>query len=472
MDGEHTASARSRDSASGQPPLRLFLRSSKVEVSSKPPSWLARLMGLHLYSNVLLTKKVRTEMNFAAGLLLLVSVFEWILWTLLFNGIYSSDIFNLRNPELLFAALTGLFFGFAVFWFERQMLTSSEKGWRLCAAFLCRLGYVATAALITSQTFELMLFQKPILERAREEAIRAAAAKHYIEVLDAQAAANQTSTLVPLSAAFEEKNLSTVRTERRNEEHRRNYLQARLGVARAEGDLVRIGQYNSLLTESRDRLDRLLEEERIAEEALRDRLREIESERTKIVQYAADRRKLFQQWISKIRASTPGQPVHFLIKEWGYKDPEPRFFEQLFLLADLREGRPAAWPGATPQIRHALRSKFGFYEPPTCPDSASSPRLANAAGPQQAVQLQEIALDCERRRSATEIYNQAWWAGLLTAMLIPMLILIIKVVLLPEELRFYYSRPHQAELGDIEAQNIHSADERLRNEKKKNRERS
>src|SRR3954468_11528589 len=120
MNEEHGTPTLPKSGPTGLAPLRLFLKSHKAEVSSQPPSRLARLMGLHLYSNVLLTKKVRTEMNFAAGLLLLVSLFEWLLWTLLFNGIYSSNIYNLGGPEPIFAAFTALFFGFAVFWFERQ----------------------------------------------------------------------------------------------------------------------------------------------------------------------------------------------------------------------------------------------------------------------------------------------------------------------------------------------------------------
>ena len=471
MSSENVPHIQPRSGASGRPPVRVFLRRSpKAEVSSLPPSWLARKMGLHLYSNVLLTQKVRTEMNFAAGLLLLVSLFEWLLWTLLFNGIYSSNIYNLDVTTIL-AALTALFFGFAVFWFERQMLTSSEKGRRFWAALGLRLVYITVAAVITSQTFELMLFQKPILERAREEAIRGAAAKHYLEVLDAEAAAGQASTLVQLTATFEEKQLAAVRAERQKEERQRNYLQTQLAAARTEGDAVKASKFDGLLAESKDRLDRLLENERRAEEALRDRLREIELARTRIVQNAGDRRGLFQQWVTKIRASKPGDPVND-IRGWEYQDPKPRFFEQLFLLADLREGRPAAWPGATPEIRADRRNKFGFYEPPTCPDPTSSPRLGTASYSLRESQLLDIALDCERRLSNTQIYNRAWWAGLFTAMLIPTLILIIKVTLLPEELRFYYSRSYQAELGDVEARNIDQADERLRNAAKTHRERS
>jgi hypothetical protein len=427
-------------------------------------------MGLHLYSNVLLTKKVRTEMNFAAGLLLLVSLFEWLLWTLLFNGIYSSDIYNLGFTTIL-AALTAIFFGFAVFWFERQMLTSGKRGRKTRVAMACRFAYICIAALITSQTFELMLFHKPIYERAREEAIREAAAKHYREVLDAKADADQASTLVQITADFETKNLEAARTERQKEEKHRNYLQARLAATRTAGDAIRANQFSGLLDESRDRLDRLLEKEREAEGALRDRLHEIEQKRAKIVQDSGNRRALFQQWVNDIRKSKPGVPVD-TIKDWEYSDPEPLFFEQLFLLADLMKGRPAAWPGATPEVRETLRNEFGFYEPPACPDPKASPQLASTAGPLQAAEIRDIALDCARRRSSTSIFFWAWVAGLGTAMLIPMLILIIKLFLLPEELRFYYSRPHQAELGDVEAFNIQQAEERLRNAKMTKTERS
>lgn len=452
-----------RSGATGQPPLRLFLKSPKAEIPSQPPGWLARKMGLPLYSDVLLTKKVRTEMNFAAGLLLLVSLFEWILWTLLFNGVYSSDIFH-RGFATILAALTAVFFGVAVFWFERQMLTSSEKGWRLWAAMCFRLLYIVIAALITSQTFELMLFHKPIQDRAREEGIRENAAKAYLEVLDTEARGRQASTLVQITTAFEEESLAAAQKARKEEERQRNYLQGQLATAQTNDDALRANKYNRLLLESQSRLDVLREKDRNAEEALEGRRHEIEQERTQIVQYAADQRQRFHRWAARLRAAKPGETFSDG-KGWQYEDPKPRFFEQLFLLEDLREGRPPAWPGATPEVREALRKNFGFYEPPACPNPEAPPQPVSNAGSLQAAQLQDIALDCERRRSNTSTLNKAWWAGIGMAMLIPMLILIIKAFLLPEELRFYYSRLHQAELGDLEALNVTEAEERLRSAK-------
>lgn len=472
MSSENVPHIQPRSGASGRPPVRVFLRRSpKAEVSSLPPSWLARKMGLHLYSNVALTKKVRTEMNFAAGLLLLVSLFEWLLWALLFNGIYSSNIYNL-GVTTIFAALTALFFGFAVFWFERQMLTSSEKGWKTRAAMVCRFLYICIAALITSQTFELMLFHKPIQERARQEAIRANAAKYYQEVSDAEERARQAASIVQLTANPERAALATIQAERKREEGHRNRLNTQLAKAETDENQLKVNQYNRLLLESENRLDFLREKERLASEAVVGGGHKVEEERTKIVQKAADQRERFHAWVVQLRdAAAKGKNLNDG-KGWIYEEPKPLFFEQLFLLADLMKGRPAGWPGASPEVRDTLRNQFGFYEPPTCPNPASISQLASTASPLQATQLQDIALDCERRWSNTRIFFWSWLAGLGTAMLIPMLILIIKVFLLPEELRFYYSRPYQAELGDIEASNIDQADERLRNAAKTRWERS
>jgi len=471
MNEEHVPPTPPKGEATGQPPLRLFLKSPKAEVSSQPPTWLARLMGLHLYSNVLLTKKVRTEMNFAAGLLLLVSLFEWLLWTLLFNGIYSAEIYNF-GPTTILAALTALFFGFAVFWFERQMLTSSEKGWKKKAAMTCRFAYICIAALITSQTFELMLFHKPIQARAREEAVRANAAKNYQKVLDAEKQAREVGSIVQFTTATEAAALEAAQAELRKEERNRPWKLSRLATAQAEEDLVKVNYYNGLLRESQNQIVILREKVHLAEEALTERGHKVEEERARIVQNAADQRRRFQAWATKLRrAETTGESLDEG-EDWKYDDPKPLFFEQLFLLADLMTGRPAGWPGANPQVREALRNEFGFYEPPACPEPKASPQLASTAGPLQAAELRDIALDCERRRSSTSIFFWSWVAGLGTAMLIPMLILIIKAVLLPEELRFYYSRPYQAELGDIEALSIHQAEERLRSTAKTSQERS
>lgn len=471
MNEEHVPPTPPKGEATGQPPLRLFLKSPKAEVSSQPPSWLARLMGLHLYSNVLLTKKVRTEMNFAAGLLLLVSLFEWLLWTLLFNGIYSADIYNL-GPTAILAALTALFFGFAVFWFERQMLTSSEKGWKKKAAMTCRFAYICIAALITSQTFELMLFHKPIQQRARQEAVRANAAKHYQEVLEAEKQASNPSDYVYVTTGPELAALKMVQAELKKLEADRRWWSLQVARAQYDGNLARAAQFNRLLLDSETTLTALREKVHQAEQSLIDQGHEIELKIEALKQHAAAQRQRFREWVGQLRTAEenggdaiekgkrPDDP-----EAWTYEEPKPLFFEQLFLLADLMTGRPAGWLGASPEIREDLRNKFGFYEPPACPDPKASPQLASTAGSQQAAELRDISLDCERRRSSTSIFFWSWVAGLGTAMLIPMLILIIKIFLLPEELRFYYSRPHQAELGDVEALNIHQAEERLRTAK-------
>jgi Domain of unknown function (DUF4407) len=471
MNEEHVPPTPPKGEATGQRPLRLFLKSPKAEVSSQPPSWLARRMGLHLYSNVLLTKKVRTEMNFAAGLLLLVSVFEWLLWTLLFNGIYNSDIFNLGLTTIP-AALTGLFFGFAVFWFERQMLTSSGRGWLPRFAMFCRFVYIVVAALITSQTFELMLFQKPIQARAREEAVRANAAKHYQEVIEAEKQASNPSDYVYVTTGPESDALKMAQAELKKLESDRRWWSLQAARAQYDGNLARAAQLNRLLLDSAPTLTALREKVQRAEQSLIDQGHEVELKIEALKQRAADQRQRFREWAGQLRVAEenggdalekgkrPDDP-----EAWTYEEPKPLFFEQLFLLADLMTGRPAGWPGAGPEVRADLRNKFGFYEPPACPDPEASPQFASTAGPQQAAELRDIALDCERRRSSTSIFFWSWVAGLGTAMLIPMLILIIKIFLLPEELRFYYSRPHQAELGDVEALNIHQAEERLRTAK-------
>ena len=269
MNEENFPTNQAKSGSPGQSPIRLFLKAPEIEVSSQPPSRLARLMGLHLYSNVLLTKKVRTEMNFAARLLLLVGTFEWFLWTLLFNGIYSSDIFNRRSPELPFAALTGLLFGFAVFWFERQMLTSSEKGWRFWAALGFRLCYIGAAALITSQTFELMLFKKPIQQRARQEAVRADAAKRYQEVFEAEKQAITPSDFVYTTTGPEEAALTTAKAELKKLEAERRKWNRQLANAQFEGDFATAEQLNRLLLDSQITLTALRERVFQAEENLR-----------------------------------------------------------------------------------------------------------------------------------------------------------------------------------------------------------
>ena len=451
--------------------MRLFLKSSEAPIATRPPSWLARRMGLHLYSDVLLGTRVRTEMNFAAGLLLLVAIFEWLLWTLLFNGIYSADIYSRDPRKWLYAALTATFFGFAVFWFERQMLTSGEGGWKQKVAMLVRLVYIVIAAAITSQTFELMLFRKPILEQAHEEQIRENAAHYYRRVADAKSAAKEPAAASELTTEAEEKLLKRATAERQTEDSRHRRLAGALAAAIHDEDAVRIAQYRELLRASAARLVALTEAEAEAGRAVVARQREIDEAVVRQKQTTADAARTtgqrFREWTKTLHALEPGQS-HTDADGWTYAYDSPPFFAQLAILADLRAGRPPGWGEVEPALRQLLRREHGFYEPPACaePSAAAVTAAAIAAAPQAATPATDGALDvendCIRRLANRQIYRWAWTAGLFMAMLIPLLVLIIKVFLLPEELRFYYSRLYQAELGDPDALQLTQADERLR----------
>ena len=108
-------------------------------------------------------ERARIELNFAAGLLLLICLFEVFLWTFLFNAIYNRDVFYLGS-RVAFAILSAGFFGFAVFWFERQILTfddqSKDRTSKLRWAMVVRLLYILGAAYVTSKPFELMLYPR------------------------------------------------------------------------------------------------------------------------------------------------------------------------------------------------------------------------------------------------------------------------------------------------------------------------
>jgi len=425
-------------------PVRLFMKVPEAQVMPKPPSCMARAMGLHLYSDALLARKVRIEMNFAAGLLLLVSLFEWLLWMLLFNGLYNSSL-SAVNYKTVLAALTATFFGVAVFWFERQMLTSNERGLRLFLAMAFRAAYILVSAYITSQTFELIIFKVPIQERIHEEGIREAAAQHYREVSEAEDLVRklesgdprQVAGIIQMTSDVEQAQLKDVQNQIKAAEGRRRRQLEQIGVARVDGDWSRVASLNGSIKATDDLLTKLGDRETGAGEDLIKRRNAIEAERQKLLNEAREKRPRLHDWIASVL--NPKAKKGNAVEIWPYQDPGRSFFEKLLILEDLRVGRSVSWPGATPEVRQGLQQEFGFYEPPSCADLKAQRTLLSNLDISTMARLQGDIADCERRQAKTKIFNQAWWAGLFIALLIPTLILAIKALLMPKALRRYYS---------------------------------
>jgi uncharacterized protein DUF4407 len=475
------SSRQAEDTVEQEPPstpLNLYLALPQVDVPKRPPSWLARLLGLDLYSHVLLSKSARTEMNFAAAILVVVSSFEFIAWFFLFNAIFNSDLVKIGLPTIP-AVLMATLFAAAVFWFERQFLTTDEdQRNRAWGAAVVRVIFILTAAFITAQPLELLFFRVPVQKRIHEEGIREEAVSKLAALLKegkdvTKAAVNKTNRRnetyenvqsqiqiqakqrgsVEAQLAIKEGELAAARSEASRARRERDYARtpeerrnADRALARAESRAAaasaEIGQLKaslagigSVLDVLNDRADKAQEEM----DALEDTLQQSDTSR--------DRR--LRHWIDQLKDSKPGKTVtenwkiakpaesagtasSIWDKSWTYKDPQYDFFEQIHVVWDLVNGRPPRWLNAPPALQKKLEEEYGF-----------------------------ASLDQGRRGWQVHLFA-AVVACHLIAIFIPFLVLTIKLFLMPKALREYYSRRHQAEAGDPDAQMGQMVDERVK----------
>lgn len=450
-----------------RPEVKFFLTLPQTDEPKRLPIRLARMMGLHLYSEVLLGKSARTEMNFAALILMVVSLFEFIAWFFLFNTIFNSDLVKLGLPTIP-AVLMAALFGSAVFWFERQFLTTDEdQRRRAWGAAVIRVAFILTAAFITAQPLELLFFRVPIQKRIHEEGIREEAVSKLAALLkegehetktteikegrrekSRQDAESQIDDLVKQRGALtagltqkesertkarsevaryrRERDVADMPAERRSAEI--GYARAEATVAALSGEIsqiqLRIGETDSLLTELHSRVDHVEKET----DQLDDEQQKNDTGR--------DRR--LRSWIDQIKDSKPKEPIEEKWKLaapihpdasgasvwnelWTYKDPDYDFFEQIHVVWDLVNGRPPRWLNAPPAIQKTLETQYGL-----------------------------ASLDQGRRGWQWHLFLSVLACHLI-AIFIPFLVLTIKLFLMPKALRTYYSSRHQAEAGDRDA---------------------
>lgn len=517
---------------SRQSPKLYILRQEPTQPRRKP-GWIARAMGLAPYRGALLSDRARIELNFAAGLLLLISLFEAVLWTFLFNAIYNRDVFYV-GPRLAYAVLSAAFFAVAVFWFERQILTfddqNASRASKLSLAMVVRLLYILGAAYATSRPFELMLFREPILERAHQEAVRAEVATRLLEVQEAEVAARSASgsggssgekasvaralaetadaerdradqlsdsavssearvavlgaqlqkarsELSQLSGevAYSAKVLATARQRhseatlagkggqiqelRLAEEQARNVHAATLRSEAAQE--AEVGRLAGLLAAAQVRGHGLVEQEIAAREQLAEYEKQAAEERVRVAKHADRQRQRLRGWVASLRALHPSEERED--ENWKFTRPRPDFLEQLRILNDLRAGRPPIWTQGTAETRKLLQDEYGFTDL-ICPDRGLASG-AQGGGPRtlsgSPVEVNDLASDCQHLEAKRTVYRQLYLVGWLLALLIPSLMIAIKKWMLPEELRFYYSRRHQAEDGDPDALRATEVDDQV-----------
>lgn len=506
-----------------EPRWNVFLRSPATGGGYAAPR-LARLLGLDVYGESLLSRRAATEMGFVAIVLVVIFLFDFGAWSLLFNAVIHSavDDIDLLTPV---AVLGGALFAFAVLTYERQFVVSdTSSGWlRLLPPMSLRFAVIITAAIITAQPIELLFFRGPILHHTHKELVREHAAGLLVdlETLEERtAAAREIPTSVSKGPEAQrlqthdqriqeqseavrdlENSLVKAERERRNwswtEEVRRNELRSAgerlaglratpgdVGEALAAAERAHAAARQRHAAADRNKRDYTVTARNLKDdlETARERLVALERDRSPI--YAVYRKLLddsvtqtdfkvdalqregqkVRRWLQKLVALEPdAEPVSEEIGGVTYTF-EPRaydFFEQLRVLADLRNARPPRWPGSSTEEIRALAANFGVRDLRNCDQPRDAPAMGTAEGTPPCTEEEKASWEGFRARA--RLFHWSWIVVYGIAVIIPCLVIAIKL-LLPAELKAYYSGRYQAAAGNPDAMSLLTVDRIVKSE--------
>jgi len=469
----------------------------EAETAPRLPSRLARLFYLNVYSSPLLTNSVRREMNLAAVLLLVVTLFEWAMWTSLFNFILTSDVLTPSSKTPL-AALAASLFALIIFYFERQMIVHDdiEQG-KAKKAMAVRAVYILIAAFITSQPFDLMIFDRPIQTRIHDEEVRkesmarlsdleqreadlralaagtladdthgstARVPPEIVALVGTEAVRGRHASALKLSTTAMQKigkkkaaiesskdSLATAQSElrklstilpTREISQRKSQLDSSIRRVRAEIEKNRadLGLLEGDWTEADHERAQAEDELKAIKQQRKTRLDGLRGE---IIQYKKD----LIDWVTILRKSNLGDVVAGPAG-WSFQSkPSRDFLDKSRVFADLFWGRSPRWADGTPAKVRRLRNDFNLYDLKPCKKGSAS----GACDPEE----------WERSRSEMWLFRTIFVVGVLAALYIPFLILTIKLFLFPRDLKIYYSRLHQALAGQPEASLVTRVEEQV-----------
>jgi hypothetical protein len=412
---------------------------------------IVRWFQLDSYGSTLLDKSVAISMKAIAVLLIANFVFDLGAWWLLCNSIFSGGqgVFELGMHSII-ALIVSLIVSIVIFIYERAFMTadiSTQKS-RFALPVLMRIAVILVAAAITTQPVELMFFKGPIEQRVHDESIRLEA---ITKLKDWQVAEKKTH-LEGVSNYYTEnqkkaeetnlregKKLKDLKSELRSAEYSltraQNWLsgvRSRLSRAEKADDEEAKAYLSRQVTLAQDAVSsaivkvdsvkqQISDQEIIVSSSEKDKEKagdEVKQQVEKAVKESARVR----DWIAVVRKSNRGQTVTESGGDWRFHDQIYDFFQQLRVLSDLRNARPARWPEAGKEDREALANTFNFKTPA---DEAAEARI-----------------------DAT-FYAYSYWAVIGIAFVIPILLLAFKL-LQPQELRDYYSKRQQDRARGIE----------------------
>lgn len=176
----------SRDPDPTPTPMTVVVKTARRPAETGPLVRLVQLFGLDVYSTSLLGRRTRRDLMSFAVLLGVTFLFDFTLWTMLFNAVFSRGLMT-ASWRTVPAALLGLAIAAAVIVYERQFVTADVvdgSRWRRGSAIGVRLIVVALSAYATAQPLELLAFGTAIHARAHEEGVRREAAARHAALAD------------------------------------------------------------------------------------------------------------------------------------------------------------------------------------------------------------------------------------------------------------------------------------------------
>jgi hypothetical protein len=415
---------------------------------------LVGLFKLHKYGSSLLTPATLSELWVMAWILLIVFVFEVVVWTSFFNVVLNRDV-AYWGPGLPAAAAAACPFIAAVLFFERGILMlDSDRRWRLWIAAIFRIALILiTVFFVTSTAFELWFFRPAILDRAGQEAVRTRVVAVWTKIASLSLDSRHSRSNDATSQHLEE-------LQRARKNAWEIVVKAEENVAWIAARLVELkdatppGAGNAASQDASN-----LKKTLAAREAVRDGAKQelkridqrIESfeghrradeeedykRRKDSAKKALDLKNQLQTCIGELLTTEGDRKCKI---EGFHEDPKvPDFLDQRRILGDLAEARPPLWLGISETERIRIVTELGF--PDLVCESTKTDSVA-----------------CRQLDAVRDSYWNGHWLSQILGGLIPILMVVFKLFLLPDEVRYYYSRRHQAAAGNFGARHLSEVD--------------
>jgi hypothetical protein len=477
------------DQPEERPPF--FLRAEAGAPDPIEIPWLVRLLGLAIWGRHLMTTPAVHRLRVSATVLVIVTTYEWIAWSVLFNVIVNGSPLALSLATPLAMAF-GALFAAGVLVFEQGILTS-DSSLRQRVAFVARLVLIGLSALATALPLELLVFNEEINSRLKEEGLRREALFQYDKLDDMQAtspeavlarvesravvrqyeaaqerlledialiaeqrdaaATDRTLAQRDLNTALQRQKIvgeqvAAARSRLENAKDAEEKKRAEAEVASAERELRRLSTRMDALRQvisgrtqqATDRSATVSEKQtqvQELEEKIRAARQAAEDEERRANQQVGAKRRAIRDWLEKIQQSEAGEQLRWEPGEGGgeLRDFNPYragFVHRSLILEDLTTGRPPRWPEVSEKKRSGAAALIGL-------------------------EGTEEALGEERRAEDAWHFTVMYWRTFVVALFLPLLSILTKMFLLGEELGAYYSTRAQAAERNLEALRLVSA---------------